>query len=295
LHQVRRMTNVLVLGADGMLGSMVARVLSTNAALNVVRSTRLGAHHNLAFDATQHSVGELFDEARCDWIINTIGILDRDIDETDPDSVAAAIDVNSSFPHRLAASVGRGRRVLHISTDGVFSGRNAPYDESAPHDAAGVYARTKSLGEPQSANCVTLRCSIVGPERSPGKSLLGWILSQPPGAIITGRTNHRWNGVTTLHLAQLCAALILAEYSNLPSVLHVVPGDTVSKSELIELCIRAFGRSDLTVAAQPAAVPLDRTLRTVHPEINQRLWAAAGHAVPPTIGEMVEELAATCS
>jgi dTDP-4-dehydrorhamnose reductase len=286
---------VLVLGADGMLGSMVARVLSTNSALHVVRSTRIGARHDLAFDATQHSVSDLLDEARCDWIINAIGILDRNIDETDPDSVVAAINVNASFPNRLAAAAGRDRRVLHISTDGVFSGRNAPYDEPAPHDAAGVYARTKSLGEPRSSNCVTLRCSIIGPEGSSARSLLGTILSQPFGAVITGRSNHRWNGVTTLHLARLCAALILADDSNLPSVLHVVPGDTVSKAQLIELCIAAFGRSDLTVSAQRAAVPMDRTLCTVHPEINQRLWAGAGHAVPPTIDEMVKDLAATCS
>jgi dTDP-4-dehydrorhamnose reductase len=287
--------NVLVLGADGMLGSMVARVLSTNSALHVVRSTRIRAPQGLAFDATQHSVSDLLDEARCDWIINAIGILDTNIDENDPDSVVAAINVNASFPNRLAAAAGRDRRVLHISTDGVFSGRNAPYDEPAPHDAAGVYARTKSLGEPRFSNCVTLRCSIIGPESSPARSLLGTILSQPFGAVIAGRTNHRWNGVTTLHLARLCAALILADDSNLPSVLHVVPGDTVTKAQLIDLCIAAFGRSDLTVAAQRAAVPLDRTLRTVHPEINQRLWAGAGHAVPPTIDEMVKELAAASS
>jgi dTDP-4-dehydrorhamnose reductase len=288
------MTKVLVLGAEGMLGSMVARVLSTNPALDVFRCARAGAPNNLEFDANQHSVGELLVATRFDWIINAIGVLDRNIDEGDPNSVAAAINVNASFPNRLAAAAGRESRVIHISTDGVFSGRNAPYDESAPHDAPGVYARSKSLGEPRSANCVTLRCSIIGPEKAPAKSLLGMVLSQPLGAVITGHTNHYWNGVTTLHLARLCEAVIQDRASTLPSVLHVVPADAVSKSELIGLCIEAFGRSDLTLAAQPAAVPVDRTLRTVHPEVNQRLWAATGHAVPPTIGEMVKELAAGC-
>ena len=287
------MTRVLVLGADGMLGSMVARVLTAHPAFNVSRSTRVGAQHDLEFDATRDSVGELLDATRCDWIVNAIGILARNIDERDPNSVAGAIDVNSSFPNRLVAAAGMNRRVIHISTDGVFSGQQGPYDERAPQDAVGVYALSKSLGEPSSPNCVTLRCSIVGPERTPARSLLGLILSQPSGTVVTGHTNQHWNGVTTLHLARFCAAVMQAG-GDLPPILHVVPGDAISKADLIRLCISAFGRNDLTLEAHPAAVPLDRTLQTVYPEINEALWAAAGHPVPPTIATMVEELATTC-
>ena len=286
------MTSVLVLGADGMLGSMVARTLSTNPALDVVRCSRVGVRRDLEFDANRDSVDELLDATRCDWIINAIGILDWHINESDPDSVAAAIHVNSTFPNRLAAAAGRDSRIIHITSDGVFSGRNAPYDEEARHDAAGVYGRSKSLGESRSANCINLRCSIIGPEKPPAKSLLGTILSQPPEAVVTGYTNHRWNGITTLHLARLCAAVIQDSDHRLPSVLHVVPGDALSKAQLISLCALTFGRTDLTVETQPAPEPVDRTLRTLYPEINQRLWNAAGHATPPTISEMVRELAA---
>ena len=231
---------------------------------------------------------------RTDWIVNAIGLLDRHIDESDPDSVAAAIHVNATFPNRLAAAAGPERRVLHFATDGVFSGSNAPYDEKAPHDAVGVYARSKSLGEPRSPNCISLRCSIIGPENPPASSLLGRILSEPPGAIVAGYTNHRWNGVTTLHLARLCAAMIEGYDDPLPSVLHVVPGDAVSKAELIALCLLAFGRNDVTLEAEPSPASVDRTLRTLHPTINRQLWAAAGYAQPPTIGEMVRELASAC-
>ena len=177
----------------------------------------------------------------------------------------------------------------------MFSGRNAPYDEAAPHDAVGVYARSKSLGEPRSPNCVTLRCSIIGPEKAPAKSLLGMILSQPPGAVITGHTNHHWNGVTTLHLARLCAAVIQDHAGSFPPVQHVVPGDAVSKAELIGLCIQAFGRNDLILSSRSRRPSRwtghfgQCTQRSI-----ERLWAAAGHAVPPTIGEMVKELAAMC-
>jgi dTDP-4-dehydrorhamnose reductase len=285
-------TSVLVLGADGMLGSMVARVLSTEQAFKVVRCSRSGTRRDLAFDADRHSIEELLDATRCDWIINAIGTLNRHIDESDPGSVARAIHVNSTFPNRLAAAADRNSRLIHITTDGVFSGRNAPYDEKAPHDAAGVYSRSKSLGEPSSPNCINLRSSIIGPEKPPAKSLLGVMLSHPPGTVITGYTNHRWNGVTTLHLARLCAGVIQGDHDHLPSVLHVVPGDSVNRAELISLCLLAFGRNDLTVETRPALEPLDRTLRTTHPELNERLWNSAGYAVPPTISEMVAELAA---
>ena len=280
-----------MLGADGMLGSMVARVLTANPAFTILRSTRSGAEGKLGFDATRHSIGDLLEATRCDWIVNAIGLLARNIDESDPKSVATAIGVNSSFPNLLASEAGPGRRVIHISTDGVFSGRNAPYDEGAPHDAVGVYARTKSLGELNFPYCVTLRCSIIGPETPPARSLLGIVLSQKPGAVVTGDSNQQWNGVTTLHLARICAAVMQTD-SDLPSVLHVVPGDAVSKADLLSLCIAAFGREDLTVAAHPGEIPLDRTLRTDYPKINEALWAMAGYSQPPTISEMVDELAA---
>jgi dTDP-4-dehydrorhamnose reductase len=116
-------------------------------------------------------------------------------------------------------------------------------------------------------------------------------LSRPPGATISGYTNHRWNGITTLHLAKLCAGIIQSDHHQLRSLWHIVPGDSVSKAELIQKILAAFDRGDVTVKPEPAAVAVDRTLRTIHPEVNRQLWAAAGYPVPPTVAEMVEELA----
>ena len=283
---------MLVLGANGMLGSMIARVLAANRSLEVVVSTRRGGGDAQAFDAGRDSVAELLDSTRCHWIVNAIGILDNRIDEDDPDSTAAAVDVNAGFPHRLASAADPGQCIVNIATDGVFSGRSAPYDERAAHDASGVYARSKSLGEVRSPNTVNLRCSIIGPEEAPATSLLGWATSQPVGATITGYTNHQWNGVTTLHFAKLCEALVLGDQRGLPSTLHVVPGDSVSKAELLRLVLAAFGRGDVSVGDGRAPDPVDRTLCTIHPEINRRLWAAAGYSRPPSVSDMVNELAA---
>lgn len=274
-----------------MLGSMVDRVLSEEESLQVVRSTRSGEHDALAFDAGRDSIEELLDAVRCDWIVNAIGVLAGDIDEEDARSVATAIDVNAAFPHRLAWAAGRERRMIHVSTDGVFSGRNAPCDEGSRHDACGVYGRSKSLGEPKGPNVITLRCSIVGPEEGRPRSLLGWALSQPEGARITGYANHRWNGLTTYHLARMCQAVITADGRGLPSPLHLVPADSVSKAELLEISLSAFGRGDVTVSAAPARVPSERTLATIHPDTNRLLWEAAGYEGAPSIAQMVGELA----
>jgi dTDP-4-dehydrorhamnose reductase len=274
-----------------MLGSMVRHVLSGHPELDVVATTRHNDVDTVAFEVGRSSIADLINSTQCEWIVNAIGVLDRAIDETDPVSVANAIDVNARFPHALAGSVLEGQRVINPATDGVFSGRDAPYDEEASHDADGVYARSKSLGEVRSPRVINLRCSIVGPEEPPAGSLLGWALSQPFAATIVGYTNHRWNGLTSLHFAKICSVLILGADRDLPTTLHVVPEDSVNKAELLSLGLEAFGRSDVTVAPQPAAARIDRTLRTIHADLNRQLWSAAGYPGPPKISQMMDELA----
>jgi dTDP-4-dehydrorhamnose reductase len=274
-----------------MLGSMLVRVLAARPDLDVVGSVRAGSEGRPAFEVGRGSLEELLTSVRCDWVLNAAGVLDRHINGSDPASVASAIAVNAEFPNRLAAATRGAQRVINFTTDGVFSGRRGPYDERSEQDAAGIYARSKGLGEVQAAHVVNLRCSIIGPEEPPAVSLLGWALSQPQGAKITGFTNQQWNGLTTFHLAKICVAVVLGEVTGLPPTLHVVPDDAVSKAELLRHSVESFGRSDLTVSPRAAAEALDRRLGTAYPEINARLWTAAGYARPPTVFEMVSELA----
>lgn len=288
------MAKVLILGAHGMLGSMVARVLGRRADIEVTTTARTGApgprHHR--FDARHDAVDALVEGDAYDWIVNAIGVLSAHVDERVASSIENAIAVNALFPHRLAAHAARrGQRVIQIATDGVYSGTDGPYDETAQHDPTDVYGKTKSLGEVPAENVWHLRCSIVGPELGKPSSLLGWALGTAPGGELTGYTGHRWNGITTLHFAKLCAALIAG--ADIPNLQHVVPGDNVSKAELLELALAAFGRTDVTVRRVPGpGAPVDRTLTTREPAANQRLWRAAGYEEPPTVGAMLNELAA---
>jgi dTDP-4-dehydrorhamnose reductase len=290
------MTRVLLLGVTGMLGEMVARVLATTPDLEVIGTARTGDAVGSpfpvrAFDARRDDPTDLVEQAAPDWIVNAIGIIKPRIDEADAASVAEAVDVNALFPYALAeAAERRGARVIQIATDCVYSGRDGGYLEDAPHDALDVYGKSKSLGEVPAPNVYHLRCSIIGPERASGRSLLAWVLGHPDGATAPGFTDHRWNGVTTWQFGRLSAAIVRSDL-DLPPLLHVVPGDTVTKAELVAEIAGAFGREDLRVDPGQSASAVDRSLATLHPDANERLWRAAGYDSPPPVAEMVRELA----
>src|SRR4051812_15969634 len=266
---------VLVLGGNGMLGSMVTLVLNRNPSLDVSATARDPSDAEspdgvscFRFDASRDDVEAFLRDRGCSWIVNAIGVTNRYIEADSPETVARAIEVNAAFPHSLAAAAqALGQRVVQIATDGVFSGARGPYDESAPHDAEDVYGLSKSLGEVAADNVIQLRCSIVGdPEHS--ASLLGWAMSHGKNAEITGYTNHLWNGVTTWQFAKLCEAVILGAAHALPSPLHVVPEDSASKAELLQLAVGTFGRADIRVRPEPAEQGVNRILSTINADAN---------------------------
>jgi dTDP-4-dehydrorhamnose reductase len=245
------------------------------------------------FDAARDDPGALLDRTSCGWVINAIGVIKSRIDESDPTSVERAMAVNARFPHSLAgAARKRHVRVIHPTTDGVFAGGAGPYGEDAPHDARDVYAVSKSRGEVAAPHVLNLRCSIVGPERPPGASLLAWLLRQPHGAELTGYANHWWNGVTTLHFSRLCAGIVAGE-APLPGALHAVPADVVTKADLLCMIADAFGRRDLRITRADAPAGVDRSLVTRYPKANALIWEAAGYPSPPSVSAMIRELAST--
>ncbi len=277
---------VLVAGSGGMLGRALLDVLGADDELDVLTASRAGG-----FDAIRDAPEDLLAESGCDWAINAIGVLASRIDPAEPASVEGAYAVNSAFPQRLAeAARAAGCGLIHVSTDGVFAPDGGPADERTPPDAPDAYGLSKRLGEPP-APAITLRCSIIGTEDAPARSLLGWALSQPRGAVIEGHTDRAWNGVTTLALARLCAAAI-RDPAGPPTPLHVVPADVVSKADLLALCLREFGREDVRVEPIESGSPRTRTLATCHEAEHGRLWRDAGYDRVPAIGELVGELAA---
>lgn len=298
---------VLILGGTGMLGSIIVDEFAVKDEFVVGATARDAdtlhrAKHRLTcngagiewftFDAQgrdpEASLGFL---QSWDWVINAIGIIKPLIKDDNAAEVERAIRVNAHFPHMLArhaASV--NARVLQIATDCVYSGVKGRYVEADAHDPLDVYGKTKSLGEIRAPNVFHLRCSIIGPEARGHRSLLDWFRGQANGAKLSGFTNHRWNGVTTLHFGRLCAGII-RENIALPHLQHLIPTGEVTKHELLLAFADSYKRADLAIAPTEAKVMIDRTLRTSDEATNAKIWKAAGYATPPTVPQMVSEMA----
>jgi dTDP-4-dehydrorhamnose reductase len=291
------MVSVVVLGGSGMLGSMVVDVLARRPGLHVaatVRTAQLAGCCRTRVPNVDWVVYDANDApesvvAGSDYVVNAIGVIKPYIHDACAAEVERAIRVNALFPHRLAQAT--DAPVVQIATDCVYSGAAGGYAEDSPQDGLDAYGKTKALGEVPAKCMHHLRCSIIGPEAKGARSLLEWFLGQPHGAKLNGYVNHLWNGVTTLHFARVVAGVIDHEIALTP-LQHIVPADIITKANLLACLARSYGRDDLIIQPTDAPVAVDRTLRTEDPELNARLWQAAGYDIPPTIEQMIAELAA---
>lgn len=291
--------SVLVLGGAGMIGLGVLRhLVSIGYAVRGTSRIPAGADPALrdllvAFTLGSDSLQSLLDGyGPGDLVVNSLGLIKHHIDDSSAADRRAAIAVNSEFPYELAdLAEKQGFRVIQIVTDCVFSGTTGSYSEESRHDAYDVYGHTKSLGEVPSESVLNLRCSVIGPELDSQTNLLEWVLSHPSGTTFGGYTDHLWNGITTQAFARIVAGIF--ESSNpLSGTVHVVPRDSVDKSELSTLILAAFAREGVSVDPLTTGSPVDRTLVTIDPKRNASLWRDAGYPSIPTIGEMVRDLAA---
>ena len=191
--------------------------------------------------------------ARPGVIVNCVGIVKQLKAASDP---IPSIAINALFPHRLAAH-GRaiGARVIHISTDCVFSGARGAYRETDPPDPVDLYGRTKLLGEITGPGSLTLRTSIVGRELSATTGLVEWFLSHRGGRV-SGYTRAFFSGLTTQALAGVIGSVI-ERHPALQGLYHVA-SPPISKYDLLCQLNEAFGAG---VEIEPSeALRIDRTL-----------------------------------
>jgi dTDP-4-dehydrorhamnose reductase len=167
------------------------------------------------------------------------------------------IVVNTLFPHKLnEISEKYNKKLIHITTDCVFSGKDGNYDENSRHDAEDIYGISKSLGENESM-CI-IRTSIIGEELKNKRSLIEWVKSQQ-NKTIDGYENVFWNGVSCLQLAKIIGNIIV-ENSYWKGVRHIASPNIVSKSELckyineiynlnITICNKQIGEKRMNLAS----------------------------------------------
>ena len=242
------MKKVVVLGSTGMLGHKVFEHFSNLEDYEVFGSYRnelmAPVKNSFAFDA-EFPIWTAIPE--CDYILNCIGVIKPFM----KNNTVGAIKVNSMFPWHLAEWCDNNNvRLIHITTDCVFSGNDGSYTEESLHDCLDDYGKSKSLGEP--TNCMAIRTSIIGEEIHKNASLIAWAKSQK-GKTVNGFTNHHWNGITTLEYARVCQQIIDSElYDN--GLYHVYSPDAVNKLELLkfisdrfelELDIKPFETEDI--------------------------------------------------
>lgn len=249
--------HVLLLGSGGMLGHVVnIRLRSLNeyfSVTDIARDSNI-VKPDIEMDVTNFkALQQLYDRIKPDIIINCVGILNANA-ENNP---TEAILVNSYLPHFLERiTANTGSRVIHISTDCVFSGKKGNYSESDFMDSDGYYGRSKALGEIHNSKDLTLRTSIVGPElHSNGIGLFHWFSKQ--AGIIQGYSNVFWTGVTTIELSNAIVACII---QNITGLFHVVNEIRVSKFDLLQYFKTAFSNSSVTVIEKNYTFHYDKSL-----------------------------------
>ena len=285
------MTNVWVLGSNGMLGSAVnAELLHREIKSAAITRTSFGSYQLGSEQDSDIEAIENLEEyfGKPTHVINAVGVVKPRIDESKSKSVLNAIQGNSIFPRSLGRYCeSKSVHLIQIATDCVYSGTKGDYLEKDLHDPTDVYGKTKSLGE-FSSDCISLiRCSIIGRENDNKYSLVEWVNSQSPNAAINGFTNHNWNGVTTKVFGMVASGIIQNNMDPIGKI-HLTPSDKLNKLELVNLIKNELGRNDINVKEFEASIVIDRTLSTELPDLNRQLWISAGFENIPTISDMVK-------
>jgi dTDP-4-dehydrorhamnose reductase len=290
---------VLILGGDGMLGHQLARGLSAHHDVGV--TLRGGAEVARAAGASPKPgsadggarsenervfpgvdvrdidrVAEVLAAFQPQAVANAVGIVKQRPESGDP---LPALEVNAVFPHRLARlCTEAGARLVHFSTDCVFSGRKGDYRETDIPDPVDTYGRTKLLGE-LAAPYLTLRTSIIGLEQGRRQGLVEWFLASR--GRVQGYRRVLYSGLTTLEMARLVDRL-LVEHPDLAGLFHVASAP-IDKFTLLSRLARELDREDVRI--EPVDEPIcDRSLCA-------DVFAGATGYRPPGWDEMLGELA----
>ncbi|MBD8521876.1 SDR family oxidoreductase [Lysinibacillus fusiformis] len=234
----------LVLGASGMAGHTISIYLQEQGHdVTTYTRTTFPYGNNITGDITDlNFLRSLLQDNQYDIVINCIGMLNKAC-EANPEK---SIFLNSYLPHAIVSLLeNRQTKLIHMSTDCVFSGENAPYYENSVQDGTTFYDRTKGLGEIDHTKHLTFRNSIIGPDlKMDGIGLFNWFMHQK--GPIHGYTGAIWTGVTTLTLAK---AMEKAVQEGITGLYHLVNTSPISKYDLLQLLNKHF--MDHTIKITP--------------------------------------------
>jgi dTDP-4-dehydrorhamnose reductase len=193
-----------------------------------------------------------------------------------------ALPINAMFPHRLASLCALvGARLIHISTECVFSGRKGMYVEGDVSDAEDLYGKSKFIGElNDSIHAITLRTSIIGHELDSSESLLDWFLSQKGST--KGYVKAIFSGLPTIELTRVIKEYVIP-MPELNGLYHVSTAP-IDKLSLLKLVAGAY-QKEIEIVPDDR-IRIDRSLDST------QFQQTTGY-VPPSWPELVRIMQAS--
>ena len=247
-----------------MLGSTLLRYFTDKSFFEVTGTARetssvIGLpekyHSNIIFGVdirSEESIHKLLSKVKPDLVINCVGVVKQLPSSQDP---LIILPINALFPHILSKiCLDLGARLIHFSTDCVFSGAKGMYKESDNPDAKDIYGLSKYLGEINDSNSLTIRSSIIGHELNSNQSLLEWFLSQKSS--VKGYTKAVFSGFPTLEIARILEYFVIPN-KELNGLYHI-SSDPISKYELLKIVAKIY-KKDIDIIADDS-VQIDRSL-----------------------------------
>jgi len=240
------MKKILLLGSAGMAGQILKIELLKRTdqflLIDIARNNKI-SKPRIQMDITNFvQLEDIINNGNFDFIINCIGLLNS-FAEDHPDK---AVLINSYLPHFLEKTTSAtNTKIIHISTDCVFSGKSGNYEESDFKDGIGYYAQSKALGEVINSKDLTIRTSIIGPDlNKSGIGLFKWLMNQ--NGIINGYTKAFWSGVTTIQLSKVILEIIYR--TSIPTgLIHLTNNAKISKYDLLNIIKNVFELNNLEI------------------------------------------------
>ena len=205
---------ILVLGASGLIGRTIYHHLRGYPQYDVIGTLRANGpykkrqNNQLKYniDALDfNKLSALVHEVKPSQIINCIGVTKHVQAQSDSTTL---IQLNSVLPHFLAKlSNIVNARLIHISTDCVFSGQTGNYSDEDSTDALDIYGKSKALGELTDVRNLTIRTSTIGHEFGTQHGLLEWFLAQHETCL--GYRSAIFSGLPTITLAKILAESVI--------------------------------------------------------------------------------------
>lgn len=268
---------VLVLGANGMFGSMVATVLAQYADYNVTQTVRANVPRHGGMADTMTVTLDVLDTLALegclanvapDVVINCTGLIKQRPEASD---ILQIYPINALFPHQLARFCGvQGIRLVQFSTDCIFSGQDGNYADDAISDVQDYYGQSKCLGEvSDQSHVVTLRTSIIGHEAQSSYQLIDWFLEQEGS--VRGFSKAIFSGFPTVEIGRVLAEYVLPQTDL--SGTYNLSADPISKLELLRIVRDVYGKNIEIVPDYQ--VQIDRSLNS------SALRARLGYTPPP--------------